>query len=83
MTCFELKGNNLTFIQYLVTSVPKTALKIRKCCPVNPYLAVGESLGFSALLSGLSIFCSSFCPESFNTPGNKGLERKVPCALKC
>lgn len=82
MTCFELKGNNPTFIQYLVTSVPKTMLKIRNCCPANAHLAARGTLGFPALLLGLSIFCSSFYPESFNTPGNKGWEHKVPCALE-
>lgn len=82
MTCFELKGNNPTFIQYLVTSVPKTMLKIRNCCPANAHLAARGTFGFPALLLGLSIFCSSFYPESFNTPGNKGWEHKVPCALE-
>lgn len=81
MTCFELKGNNSTFIQYLVISVPKATLKIRNCCPANPQLAARGTLGFPALLSGLSVFCSSLYRESCNTPGSKGLQRKVPCAL--
>lgn len=47
----------------------------------NPHLATRGNLGFPALLSEISIFCS-FYPESFLTPGNKGLEHKVSCTLK-
>lgn len=48
----------------------------------NPHLAASGNLGFPALLSEISISCSSFYPESFITPGKRGLEHKVSCTLK-